>query len=49
MHHARRPSGSVVAAQNCATYVPLSVIARAGRFGAWSFMWRFVWRLSMRV
>ena len=49
MHHARRPGGSVAAAQNCDTHVPLSVIARGGRCTAWSFMRRFVWRLSMRV
>ena len=36
MPHARRPGGSVAAAQNCATYIPLSVIARSGRCTVWS-------------
>ena len=49
MHHAERPDGPVAAAQKCAPYVPLSVIAGGGRCPAWSFIRRFVWRLSMRV
>ena len=49
MHHAEWLGGPVAAAQKCATYVPLSVIARGGRCPAWSFMRRFVWRLSMGV
>ena len=48
MHHAERPCGPVAAAQECATNVPLSVIARGGRCTAWSFIRRFVWRLSTR-
>ena len=38
MHHAERPCGPVAAAQECATNVPLSVIARGGRCTAWSFI-----------
>ena len=49
MHHAERPGGPVAAAQNCATYSPLSVVVRGRRCTAWSSMRRFVWRLSTRV
>ena len=49
MHHTRRPSGPVAAAQNCATYGPLSVVSRGGGCTAWSSMRRFGWRLSTRV
>ena len=48
MPHARRPGGPVAAAQKCATYGPLSVLARGGGCTAWSSMRRFGWRLSMR-
>ena len=41
MPHARRPSGPVAAAQKCATYGPLSVLARGGGCTAWSSMRRF--------
>ena len=47
--HAERPGGLVAAAQKCATYGPLSVLARGGRCTAWSSMRRFDWRLSRRV
>ena len=48
MPHARRPGGPVASAQKCATYGPLSVLARGGGCTAWSSMRRFGWRLSMR-
>ena len=48
MLHAERPDGPVAAAQKCATYGPLSVLARGGRCTAWSSMRRYGWRLSMR-
>ena len=48
MPHARRPGGPVAAAQKCATYGPLSVLARGGGCTAWSSMRRFGWRLLMR-
>ena len=48
MHHAERLGGSVAAAQNCATYSPMSVVVRGRRCTAWSSMRRFDWRLSMR-
>ena len=48
MPHAMRPGGPVAAAQKCATYGPLSVLARGGGCTAWSSMRRFGWRLSMR-
>ena len=49
MLHAKRPGGPVAAAQKCATYGPLSVLARGGGCTAWSSMRRFDWRLSRRV
>ena len=49
MHHAERSGGPVAAAQNCATYSPLSVVVRGRRCTAWSSMRRFDWRLSTRV
>ena len=48
MLHARRLGGPVAAAQKCATYGPLSVVARGGGCTAWSSMRRYGWRLSMR-
>ena len=41
MPHARRPGGPVAAAQKCATYGPLSVLARGGGCTAWSSMRRW--------
>ena len=49
MLHAERLGGPVAAAQKCATYGPLSVVARGGGCTAWSSMRRFDWRLSTRV
>ena len=49
MPHAERPGGPVAAAQECATYGPLSVWARGGGCTAWSLIRRFGWRLSKRV
>ena len=49
MVHAERLGGPVAAAQNCATYCPLSVATRGGGCTAWSSMRRFDWRLSRRV
>ena len=49
MHHAERSGGPVAAAQNCASYVLLSVVARGGGCTAWSSMQRFDWRLSTKV
>ena len=48
MPHAERPVCPVAAAQNCATYSPLSVVSRGGGCTAWSSMRRFGLRLSMR-
>ena len=48
MHHAERLYDPVAAAQNCATYGPLSVVARGGGCTAWSSMRRFDWRLATR-
>ena len=48
MLHAERPDGPDAAAQNCATYGPLSVVSRDGGCTAWNSMRRFDWRLSTR-
>ena len=48
MPHARRLDDPVAAAQKCASYGPLSVLARGGGCTAWSAMRRFDWRCSMR-
>ena len=48
MHHARRPGGPVAAAQNCATYGPLSVVSRGGGCTAWSVVRRAILTPSIK-